>query len=681
MTTRRPSSSAVRSALPVLVAAVVVAGAGSPARAEEPAAPAAPAPAVEETETVSAVVVTDDGAEVVSVEAEAGEVREVMADLRDEPGVLSVSVDTPVHATATPDPYRSYQWSLDTFRYADLPTTTPTGSGLLVAVVDTGVYATHYDLAGRVECTLGADFAPDADAVDPAGTGCVDPHGHGTHVAGQIAAISGNPYGIKGLSAATIIPVRVLDRDGGGTSSGVAAGIVHAVDAGADVINLSLGGPYNSALDEAVAYATENDVVVVAAAGNNRQYGNQANYPGASPGAIAVAALDRDGRSAYFSYSGATNLVTAPGVDVVSTANRQDTYYSMDGTSMAAPNVAGVLVRYRAAHPGATEAQVRAAVRLTADDIETAGRDNNTGYGLLDAYDLLTAVAPPTPAAPAGPRVTAASPGNGTVRVAWSALDDGGSTPTGFEVRAYVGADLIGTVAAPGTARSAVVSGLANGVVHSFRVVATNAVGTGPEGTAGSAAPRTVPGAPRIGTPTPAASAAKVYWAAPASDGGSAVTSWTVRAYRGTTLVKTVTASAGARSLTVTGLANGAAYTFTVSARNAAGAGPLSAKSTAVTPRTKPSAPRIGSVYAGRGSAAVAWSAPSSTGGAAITGYVVRAYRSGTLVKSVSVAASARKASVSGLAAGRSHTFTVTAKNVAGLGSASAKSAPVTPRR
>jgi subtilisin family serine protease len=676
MTTRRPSSSVLRSAVPALVAAVVVAGAGAPARAEEPAAPAVPAPVVEETETVSAVVVTDDGAEVVSVEAETDEVREVIADLRDEPGVLSVSVDTPVRATA--DPYRSLQWSLDTFRYAELPSEIPTGEGLHVAVVDTGVYAGHRDLTGQVDCTLGADFSPGAS---PTGNGCVDPNGHGTHVAGQIAAVSGNPYGIQGLSAATIIPVRVLDSYGGGTSSGVAAGIVHAVDAGADVINLSLGGPYNSALDDAVAYATAHDVVVVAAAGNNRQYGNQVNYPGASPGAIGVAALDEDGRSAYFSYSGPTNLITAPGVDVVSTANRQDTYYSMDGTSMAAPNVAGVLVRYRAAHPGATEAQVRAAVRLTADDIESAGRDNNTGYGLLDAYGLLTAVAPPTPVAPAGPRVTAASPGNGTVRVSWSALDDGGSTPTGFEVRAYVGADLVGTATALGTARSAVVSGLDNGVVHSFRVVATNAVGTGPEGAAGSATPRTVPSAPRVGTPTPAAAAAKVYWAAPASDGGSAVTSWTVRAYRGTTLVKTATAAAGARSLTVTGLTNGTAYTFTVAARNAAGPGPLSVKSAAVTPRTTPSAPKIGSVGAGSRSAAVAWSAPSSTGGAAITAYVVKAYRSGTLVKSVTVAASARKASVSGLAAGRSHTFTVTAKNVAGLGPASARSASATPRR
>ena len=115
--------------------------------------------------------------------------------------------------------------------------------------------------------------------------------------------------------------------------------------------------------------------------------------------------------------------------------------------------------------------------------------------------------------------------------------------------------------------------------------------------------------------------------------------------------------------------------------RGAAGAGPLSVRSPAVTPRTKPSAPRIGAVRAGRASAAVSWSAPSSTGGAAVTGYVVHVYRSGTLVKRVTVAAGARTASVCALTVGRSHTFTVTARNAAGDGAASVRSAAVTPRR
>jgi hypothetical protein len=142
-----------------------------------------------------------------------------------------------------------------------------------------------------------------------------------------------------------------------------------------------------------------------------------------------------------------------------------------------------------------------------------------------------------------------------------------------------------------------------------------------------------------------------------------------------------VTASAGARSRTVPGLTNGLAYTFTVAARNAAGPGPLSARSSASTPRTSPSAPRVRSVAAGHRSAVVTWSAPSTDGGAAITGYVVRVYRSGTLVKTVTVGPGARRAKVGGLTARRAVVVTVAARNAAGTGHASARSAAVTPRR
>ena len=571
-----------RAAAFVAAGAVVLAAAAStPARADDPAGP---------TTAVSAVVVTAHGAEVVTRDAPAGQVAAVAADLRNDPGVVTVSVDTPVAGVGTVDTHRSLQWSLDALKMDTLPAGTPDGAGLLVAVVDTGVRATHEDLTGRVRCDLGADYAADAATYDPAGTGCADPNGHGTHVSGEIAAVSGNGLGIEGMSAARIVPVRVLSAGGGGWSSDVAAGIIHAVDVGAAVINLSVGGPANSALDAAVKYATDHNVIVVAAAGNDRTTGNAPNYPGASPGAIAVAASESTGRSAYYSYSGPTNLVTAPGSGVLSTWSTDDHAYGyMTGTSMAAPNVAGVLVRYRAAHPTATVAQVRADVQATATDLETPGFDNNTGYGLINPYRLLTGdVPPPLPVTVPGPaRIGTPAFGNGAARVWFAApVSNGGAPVTGYYVRGYRGTTFVKTVWAAPSATSVVFPGLSNGVAYTFAVAAVNSAGAGPASPHSVAVvPRTTPGTARIGRPAATLGGAVVTWAAPPTDGGSALTGYYVRVYRGSTYLTTVRVPAGATRVVVTGLRPRVGYRFAVAAFNAVGTGPGSAWSATVYPR------------------------------------------------------------------------------------------------
>ena len=266
----------------------------------------------------------------------------------------------------------------------------------------------------------------------------------------------------------------------------------------------------------------------------------------------------------------------------------------------------------------------------------------------------------------------------------WTApAADGGSPITGYTVRAYRGGALVRTVTTGAGATSAVVDGLANGAAHAFTVAAVNAVGEGASSSLSTPvtplAPATPPGAPRITGTAVSSGAASIQWWAPVSDGGSRVTAYVVRLYRGNVLVAANTLSPYASSWFVPGLLNGWGHTFSVTAVNAAGWGGA-AVSAQVVPAAPPGAPRIGRPVVGRKYAVtVRWTAPAKNGGAALTGYVVRAYRGSVLVSEFSVPAGRTSAVVPGLARTR-HTFTVTAVNPA-AGTTSARSAAVTPRR
>jgi len=178
-----------------------------------------------------------------------------------------------------------------------------------------------------------------------------------------------------------------MDAQGAGTSTAVAEGIVYAVDHGATVINISVSGEYSGAYDSAVAYASAHDVPVVVAAGNNGATGNQALWPASSPGAIAVAALDRDGTVAAYSNTSGVADIAAPGSDIYGLDAKTGRYVSKSGTSMASPAVAASVALYRASHPGSTAVQVRQALAATADP---AGDAAAYGAGVVDPYALVS---------------------------------------------------------------------------------------------------------------------------------------------------------------------------------------------------------------------------------------------------------------------------------------------------
>ena len=290
-----------------------------------------------------------------------------------------LAIAPPVYAAA--DPLLAQQWGVYAIG-ADRVWTTTTGQGVIVAVVDSGS-GPHPDQTDNL--LPGRSFFNSTENQDG---NDIDTSGHGSHVAGIIAAVANNGIGGSGVAPnAKILPIKVLDQAGQGDARDVAAGVRFAADSGAKVINLSLGGATESlSLTQAIQYATDKGSLVVAAAGNGGPT-DRPKWPASLDLTIAVTAVDSSNNAPSFDQRGDYIDIAAPGANVVSTAKGD--YGILSGTSMAAGFVAGAAALLFAAEPRVTNAQVRDILLRTATDIGEPGRDVTFGTGLINMVAAL----------------------------------------------------------------------------------------------------------------------------------------------------------------------------------------------------------------------------------------------------------------------------------------------------
>ena len=570
-------------------------------------------------------------------------------------------------------------WGIDRIDQTALPVDntynySQSGAGVTAYIVDTGIMPTHNEFAGRVR----SGYTAIGD-----GKGTVDCNGHGTHVSGTVA---GTTYGVA--KDASLVAVRVLDCTGSGSWTGVIAGLNwvvsdHAAGVPA-VLNMSLGGGFSQAVNDATAAAVADGITVAVASGNSNVDACTSS-PASTPTAITVNATDNTDARATFSNFGPCTDIYAPGVSITSSWYTSNTATNtISGTSMATPHVVGAAARILEANPAFTPAQVWSAM--------SAAATSRTAYVTGDATKFLyLAPGPVVPTVPSAPTALVVKSASSALTLTWAAPASlGGSAISGYTAQLFdasSGSTQVGSDCATLTlALTCTVTGLTNGTTYWAQVTATNSTGTGPATVRVSGVPAVVPTAP--GQPTAVSAArgtsgqAVVKWTVPASNGGSAITGFTARAYTtnaGTTASRTCTATgAAATTCTIASLTNGTTYYVDVIATNPIGSSAASAPRVTIVPATVPGAPRTVRATAAVKSAVITWLVPSSTGGSAITGYTARAWDAstgGSQISSCGWTSGTLTCTIPTLVTGTRYYVDVVATNVAGTGAASTRAA------
>ena len=430
-----------------------------------------------------------------------------LAELRDDPDVLWAEPNLPVHL-ATDDPFWSVQYGLENLGAGggtadadvDAPEawTVSRGSGITVGVVDSGVDSTHPDLAGQLQPSV--NFVPGQTTTD-------DGHGHGTHVAGIIAALSGNQIGVTGAAPlAKVQALRALDATGSGSTVTVASAFDYAGDNGLRVVNASLGSTAPTLVERQAIQEHPNTLFVVAAGNSalNIDSGGTTAYPCryTEANVLCVGASTATDGPASFSNRGTTSVdLFAPGDSIASTYPvNKGSYVYMSGTSMASPLVAAAAALVVSANPTFTAAQVKSALLETVDHPAALAGVSVTG-GRLNAARALGVAVGPDGQAPSQLAGLVAAPGLGRVDLTWSA--SAASDLADYRVWRLDGATWtpVTTVTSP----LASITGLTAGESVTVRVTARDRSGeeSTPSATATAVSLATVPTTPPPTTPAP----------------------------------------------------------------------------------------------------------------------------------------------------------------------------------